>query len=227
MICVSETYLHSSISNDEKYISIKGHSLVRADHLSNTKRGGVCTYYKESLAVRIIDIRNLRGSILCQITINNKTDYVLVVYHSPSQSPDDFEILLSSFEQVITDMSLSNPAFRLVLGDFNCRSNFWWEGDISTKEGIGLESVTSSHGLHQLITDPTHILPQSSSCIDLLFIEQSNLVIDNGVHSSLHANCHHQIIHFKLNLKTVSPSPYERLVCNYKKANVTAKKEKY
>ena len=119
-------------------------------------------------------------------------------------------------------MSLSNSAFRLILGDFNCRSNFWWEGDISTKEGIGLESVSSSHGLHQLITDATHILPQSSSCIDLIFPEQPNLVIDSGVHSSLHTNCHHQITHFKLNLKIVFLPPYERLVWNYKKADVTA-----
>ena len=119
-------------------------------------------------------------------------------------------------------MSLSYPAFRLILGDFNCRSNSWWKGDISTKEGIDLESVSSSHGLHQLITDPTHILPQSSSCIDLIFIDQPNLVIDSGVHSSLHANCHHQITHCKLNLKIVFPLPYECLVWNYKKADVTA-----
>ena len=102
-------------------------------------------------------------------------------------------------------MSLSNLAFRLILGDFNCRSNSWWKGDISTKEGIDLESVSSSHGLHQLITDPTHILPQSSSCIDLIFIDQPNLVIDSGVHSSLHANCHHQITLSKLTLKIVFP----------------------
>ena len=102
-------------------------------------------------------------------------------------------------------MSLSNPAFRLILGDFNCRSNFQWQGDISTTEDIDLESVSSSHGLHQLITDPTHILSQSSSCIDLIFIDQPNLVIDSGVHSHLHANCPHQIIHCKLNLEIVFP----------------------
>ena len=131
--------------------------------------------------------------------------YVLVVYRSPSQSSNDFENFLSSFDQVITDMSLNNPAFRLISGDFNCKSNSRWEGDISTKKGINLESVSSSHGLHQLITDPTHILRQSSSCIDLIFTDQPNLVIDSGVHSSLHAKCHHQIIHCKLNLKIVSP----------------------
>ena len=72
-MCVSETYLDSSISNDEKDISIKRYSLLRAGHPSNTKRGGFCIYYKESLGVPIIDIPNLTESILCQITINNKT----------------------------------------------------------------------------------------------------------------------------------------------------------
>ena len=126
--------------------------------------------------------------------------YVLVVYRFPSQSSDDFENFLSRFDQVKPDMSLSNPAFRLILKDFNCRSNSWWEGDFSTKEGIDLESVSSSHGLHKLITDPTHIFPQSSPCIDLIFIDQPNLVIGSGVHSSLHANCYHQITLCKLNL---------------------------
>ena len=37
LICVSETYLNSSISNNEKDISVKGSSLVRADHPSNIK----------------------------------------------------------------------------------------------------------------------------------------------------------------------------------------------
>ena len=127
--------------------------------------------------------------------------YVLVVYRSSSQSSDDFENFLSSFGQVITDMSLCNPAFRLIFGDFNCRSNSLWEDDISTKEGIDLESVSWSHGLHQLITGPTHILPQPSCWIDLIFIDQPNLVIDSGVHSSLHANCHHQITLSKLTFK--------------------------
>ena len=110
MICVSETYLDSPISNDEQDISIRGYSLVRADHPSNTKRGGVCTYDKESPGVCIIDIPNLTESILCQVTINNKTGYVLVVYRFPSQSSDDFEnFFLKLWSSNTTDMSLSNP----------------------------------------------------------------------------------------------------------------------
>ena len=112
-----------------------------------------------------------------------------------------------SFDQVITDMSLSNPTFRLILGGFNCRSNSCWEGNISTKEGTDLESVSSSNGLHKLITDPTHILPQYPSCIDLIFIYEAYLVIESGAHSSSNTSCHHQITHLKLNLK-LSPLQY-------------------
>ena len=55
----------------------------------------------------------------------------------------------------------------------------------------------------------------------LIFIDQPNLIIYSGVHSLLHANCHHPITHCKLNLKIVFHPPYERWVWNYKKADVT------
>ena len=45
VICLSETYLDSSISNDDDNLEIPGYDLFRADHPSNTKRGGVFIYY--------------------------------------------------------------------------------------------------------------------------------------------------------------------------------------
>ena len=41
-----------------------------------------------------------------------------------------------------------------------------------------------------------------------------------GVHSSLHQNCHHQIIHAKFNLKVCYPPPYESEIWHYKHTNV-------
>ena len=38
---------------------LEGYNLIRSDHPSNTKRGGVCIYYKESLAVRLVGITSL------------------------------------------------------------------------------------------------------------------------------------------------------------------------
>ena len=75
------------------------------------------------------------------------------------------------------------------------------------------------YGFDQLISDPTHVLPASSLCIDLIFTDQPNLVVDSGVHPSLHINCHHQIAYCNINLTIVYPPPYEHLVWHYKRAN--------
>ena len=53
IICLSETYLDSSILHDDSNLEIPGYNLVRSDHPSNKKRGGVCIYYKSYLPLRI------------------------------------------------------------------------------------------------------------------------------------------------------------------------------
>ena len=93
---------------------------------------------------------------------------------------------------------------------------------MSNNEGVQIDSVTSTHGLEQLISEPTHILSNSSSFIDLIFTNQPNLVVDSGTHPSLHPNCHHQIIHCKINLLVEYPPPYQRHTWNYAKANKDA-----
>ena len=44
------------------------------------------------------------------------------------------------------------------MGNFNVRSSNWCKYDISNNEGVQIDSVTSTHGLEQLISEPTHIL---------------------------------------------------------------------
>ena len=41
----------------------------------------------------------------------------------------------------------------------------------------------------------------------------------SGVHSSLHPNCHHQIVFVKINLKLCYPPPFECENWHYEKAN--------
>ena len=57
-------------------------------------------------------------------------------------------------------------------------------------------------GFHQLILQPTHLLPETSFCNDLIFNSQPNLIVDIGAHPSLHSNCHHQITYCKLRTGT-------------------------
>ena len=79
--------------------------------------------------------------------------------------------------------------------------------------------LTSQNGLHQEIIGPRHIVNNSSSCIDLIFNSQPNLLIEFGVHPSLDPSCHHQIVFGKFNLDIVFPPLYEREIWHYQKAN--------
>ena len=88
-----------------------------------------------------------------------------------------------------------------------------------------IDSLATTDGFKELISDPTHILPQSSSCIGLIFTDQPNYVIDCGTNPSLHPNYHHQMTFCKLNLKVDYPPPYQRLVWNFRKPNNEAIKK--
>ena len=72
IICLSETYLDSSIPSDDKALYIEGYNLVRADHPSDNKRGGVCIYYKENLSIKFLDISMLTECLVCKFTIQNR-----------------------------------------------------------------------------------------------------------------------------------------------------------
>ena len=202
-LCLSETYLDSS--TPDELLEIEGYILVRADHPDNIKRGGVCVYYKESLPVRIISLPYFKEALLLEMNQNNKKVIISVIYRSPSQNSCEFESFLTNFEQLVSEIRNRNPSLSIITGDFNSRSSLWWQNDINTLEGSKLFSLTSANGFSQLINEPTHIQTNSSSCIDLIFTDQPNLSVNSGVHSSLHLNCHHQIVHSSFDLNIYYP----------------------
>ena len=53
MICISDTYLGSSI--DSNILLINRYNLIRADHTDNMKKDGVSLYFKEMLKLRQIN----------------------------------------------------------------------------------------------------------------------------------------------------------------------------
>ena len=56
----------------------------------------------------------------------------------------------------------------VILGHFNEQSNSWCWDDITTYEGSKTDSLTTHPGFYKLIAQPTHLLPTSSTCIDLI-----------------------------------------------------------
>ena len=221
LICISESFLNSSTSSNNPSLALNGYTLIRSDHPLDVKRGGVCIYYKETLPIKILNIGNLSECLVVEISYNNRKCFIISLYRSPSQNVQEFDIFIRRFENILqTISSPGNQNLICVIGDFNAKLSSWKFDDPDTPEGLEINALTSSYGLTQMITDPTHILPYTSTCIDLLFTNQPNMITKSGVLSSLHPNCHHQIIYAKINFKIIYPPPYERHIWHYTRANI-------
>ena len=138
----------------------------------------VCVYYKENLPLKVrYDNNSLSECIVCELKVNNQKCFVSGVYRSPNQSEEDYSNFKLNFEKTLIDLENENPFLNTIVGDFNGRCSSWWKDDIDNHVGLELESLTSFYNLTQIIDSPTHILPNSSSCIDLIFCSQPNLVL--------------------------------------------------
>ena len=62
----------------------------------------------------------------------------------------------------------------------------------------------------------------SKSCIDVTFTDQPNLFLESGVHTSLHEQCHHEIVFGELSIRHLTPPPYCRRIRFYDRADVLA-----
>ena len=212
---VSKTYLDSSVHYNDPILNLPGYKLVRAGNLSNNKKGGAGIYFKKTLAVQPVPINCLNKCFLLEVFIENKKGFVLSPHKSPCQSQEEFYDFLFSLDQLLSNMISQNLIFLSTTGDFNVRNSSWWKNDCVTRDGTKTESVTCCYRLCQLTSDPTHILWNSSSCIDLGFMNQPNFVIDSSMHPSLHPNCHNLIVFWILNLKVKYLPLYERFMWDY------------
>ena len=151
IICLSETYLDSSISSDNDNLELPGYNLVCADNPTNTKRGGVCIYYHNSLPLKVIDIQLLNKCINSEIRIGGKLCSFLCLYRSPSQTRDIFETFADNFELTLDSIINKNPFLIVALGNFNAKTSNWYKNDINSYEGLKIDTTTSQCGLQKVV----------------------------------------------------------------------------
>ena len=122
IICLSETFLNSSIESNDDRISIDGYNLIRSDHPSDSKRGGVCIYYKEHIP--LIKRDNICTSDNCLVTeIRSKGEkhFSTCIDHSPSQSHNEFENFCINFDLLLNNINHEFPICSIVTGNFKAR----------------------------------------------------------------------------------------------------------
>ena len=182
-------------------------------HPSGNRHGGVGIFYKDTLPLVIRDDLAFNECIVSEVHLGRKKIFHTVVYRSPSDKADsiEFENFMTNFENLHNKLLNENPFAMFYTGDFNAHCQNWWIDGDSNQEGIALDNLFSSLGLIQTIHEPTNFeTNKNPSCIDLIFCDQPNLIMDYGVHPSLDTFCKHQIIHCKLNLRIPKAPLYKR-----------------
>ena len=122
VVCLSGTYLDSFNLSDDDNFNLPCYNVVRVDHPSNTKKGGVCIYIRNPLSLKVLDIKLLQECIDFEIKIADKTCNFVSLHRSTSHSKDEFESFADNRELNLDSVALRNPYLIVVLGDFNAQT---------------------------------------------------------------------------------------------------------
>ena len=87
IVCLSETFLNSSIQNDDYKLKINGYNLIRSDHPGDSKKGGLCIYYKEHIPlIRRDELCTLDNCLVTEIQSQSEKCFLTCASRSFSQS---------------------------------------------------------------------------------------------------------------------------------------------
>ena len=135
LVSYLETYLDSSTTSDDDNLAISGYNLICSDHPSNSKRGGVCIYYKNFLPLRVLSIQYLQECINFELNISGKICNFISLYRSPSQTEGEFEKFIDKLELNFETLCQNNPFPFVLIGDLNAKSKNWYCHDKSSHKG--------------------------------------------------------------------------------------------
>ena len=130
VICLSETYLDSTVAVDDENLEIIDCNLVQSDHSANTKLEGVCLYYKTCLPLRMsLDIQYLNECRNFELKIGDKLRTFVALYRSSSQSQDNVETFIDNlifrnlkFRIIFRNLVSKKSILLVVIADFNVKS---------------------------------------------------------------------------------------------------------
>ena len=75
-------------------------------------------------------------------------------------------------------MRHEKPDCIILTGD---KTKQWWPDGEETNEGVLLNQLIEGFSMTQLIDQPTHIIANSSSLIDLIITDEVDMFIDSGL----------------------------------------------
>jgi exonuclease III len=173
ILCVTETHLNDNDNN----INIEGFNPIRLDRkLTEDIKGGggILCYVKDGIMCKELpDLNDDAVESLCiEINLPHTKPFLLCTIYRPPKANADYLSKIDDLFQKWT--SLYNDV--VILGDFNL--------DQCKRPNLSkVNKMCKQSNLSQLIKDYTRITEDTRTIIDFIFVTNSNIVSNSGVHS--------------------------------------------
>ena len=108
LIGIVETHIDSTVDKDR--LALDWYTFRKENHPKDVKRGGVGLYVKDSLPSKNRpDLVTLPECVVCEIQLNKKKYFFVVIYRSPNQNQNEFDIFTMNFELLLSKLHAENP----------------------------------------------------------------------------------------------------------------------
>ncbi len=215
---ISDTWLDESRQNDDLLIPSYCKP-IRRD--VSRHHCGIMVYASKHLpAKRRYDIEPVDTEIICvEVQAGNGKILVCNCSRAPRHDVVDF---FASTSDIIT---INGNEFDHIvfLGDMNGRNSLFWNQDIANTEGRALLASFIQHEFDHFIHEPTRIVENCVSCINLMFTKNPFVFRTVGTHDKIVDICDDCPIYANLNYTYKKPECYKRWVWNFKNGDL----EKY
>lgn len=214
VFAVSETWLHERISGE--FLSVPGYNpIIRLDR-GDRLGGSVAFFTTDSLVVKQRKDLEIAGFELLWIEFRVKQHYFLcgVCYRPPDNDCTSLSIFLNNFQITLDKIRLLPRKYILViLGDLNAHYNNMYHQD-STDIGRQIHRFLEGNSLSQLITEPTRVIRQQATILDVIITNCPNFFVSTGTLSPP-SNCDHSVIFAKMNIQFYKCYSFKREIWNF------------
>ena len=198
---LTETWLDENIVDDAK---IYGFKEYRSDRVG-IRQGGTIIYTHEDLDCKILAKVSKGKCEMIAIEIIPLNTINIVIYRPPKTSGDEFNQILSSMEEIFSNMTKPEPTI-IISGDFNfpfiswklnshngCSSEIINNINTTIDEKMQFERlcrITNQYNLIQAIKGPTREENGKKSTLDLIYTNDISLFTEIEINPSTMSDHH-------------------------------------
>ena len=109
-ICLSETFLNSSLNRDDGRLKVEVYNLISSDDTSDLKKEGVCIYYKQHIPlIRRNDLCSPSNCLVTEIRSENEKCSLTCLFRSTSQNQHEPENFCTNLDTLMDHINHELP----------------------------------------------------------------------------------------------------------------------